>query len=211
MTIGHTVLAQFGSGSSSGQSSCEDSFGTDDTQFRNSSTSESFYINLNRPASCSGTVSSFSYCYYRPDNVTNDHDYTFKFAVYRKQTFLDRYSRVSPVNVVSRKGSNLNAFNCSQYTPVVPITVKAGDVLGICIINSSGNGNEGLTIVSKEISHPTTLFLTASSPDLCANNEIPDGFQLSSLTESSDTVLHLYADIGNKSMIVLYNFMLHHF
>ena len=114
---------------------------------------------------------------------------------------------MSPVFVAERSTSNLvsqlgvngddfaGPFNCAVYTPNVPVTVEAGDVLGACVFNPSGGDNKQLDIVGNRLTSLGMLMKTGVNG--CGMNTVPSTVTSTSLQDSSSLVLHLYANIGN--------------
>ena len=126
---------------------------------------------------------------------------------------------MSPVFVAERSTSDLvsqlgvngddfaASFICPVYTPNVSVTVEAGDVLGACVFNPSGDDNKQLDIVGNRLTNLGMLMKTGSSG--CDINAVPSTVTSASLQDSSSLVLHLYANIGRESntpfkLIVLY-------
>ena len=160
--------------------------------------SRRFYLNVGEPAACTGSISSFTYCYYTPNNPGNKI-YLFTFAVYRENSQTGVYEVNSPVFQVERTGSEfIGTFNCPVYTLNEPVTVEAGDVLGACVFDPSGRNHKQLDIVGEHSSDLSMLMST--NDDDCGRDPaaVPSTVSSSSLDNAFDRVLHLYANIGKK-------------
>ena len=119
------------------------------------------YLNTAMPASCSGTVRNWTFCYYVPSGGR----YQAQFAVYRRASNLGptlqyfsiqpsarKYSITISVEDNNNESSSSNSqsssdsdvdFQCAVYTPSTSIAVNRGDVIGVIL---SGDGR--LDIVS---------------------------------------------------------------
>ena len=116
---------------------------------------EMFYLDVDHPAPCAGNVTSWTVCYYAPDNVRNNRIYWTLYAIYRRNVSGndDLYERVSDTFTAVRSGPDLNfhlidggivagQFNC--YIDTIDngdssLTVQAGDVLGACVFDPPQN------------------------------------------------------------------------
>ena len=171
---------------------------------------ERFYLNVGDTA-CRGSISSFTYCFYKPNEYDDQESpsYFSTFAIYRENTQTSRYEVMSPVFVAERSTSDLVSllgvsgndftvsFRCDVYTPNVPVTVEAGDVLGACVFDPSGDDNEQLDIVGNRFTSLGMLMKTGSNG--CGINTVPSSVTSASLQDSSSLALHLYANIGRES------------
>ena len=160
--------------------------------------SKRFYLNVGEPAACTGSISSFTYCYYTPNNPGNKV-YLFTFAVYRENSQTGVYEVNSPVFQVERTGADfLGFFGCPVYRLNEPVTVEAGDVLGACVFDPRGSNHKQLDIVGE---HSSDLSMLISTDDGGCDRDpaaVPSTVSSSSLGNVFDRVLHLYANIGKK-------------
>ena len=177
-----------------------------------------FYLDVEHPAPCAGNVTSWTVCYYAPNNVENDRIYWAFYAIYRKivSESDDRYARVSDTFTAVRSGEDFSngrivdgrivprEFNCYKDTidnGDSSLTVEAGDVLGACIIDPPDpeNGERLELDIVGEVNGE--LLLEMNSNSVCTfmgqdiATEIPLSVQRSDLSNRSRR-LHLYANIG---------------
>ena len=155
-----------------------------------------FYLNTAAPAPCSGTVTRFRYCYYRPpsNDIGNNHRATL--AVYRRENFENGsfyYERVSNMDTIYRSRSNVNNngnFECrNRNNP--DFEIEAGDVIGVCIFDPDGNNRRQLDLVGQTSGYS----LMGMSADGCSRTTIPSNISSSQLSVISQRILHVYADI----------------
>ena len=173
-----------------------------------------FYLDIDHPAPCAGRVTSWTFCYYAPDSVGSDDIYWAFYAIYRKNVSQndDLYERVSDTFTAVRSGEDflngrivdgvivegeLNCYNDTIDNGDSSLTVEAGDVLGACVINPSGDNRHQLDIVG-EVEGESLLEM---NDDRCVfmgqNQEIPLSVERSQLSPRPSRRLHLYANIGN--------------
>ena len=104
-----------------------------------------FYLDVNNPATCNGTITNWTVCYYgRSDSRFNSY-----WATYAAYQSVDSgsYERVSEmfraVRITTGFGDGADGlhqigFNC--YTDFIdtgdsPLTISAGDIIGACVFN----------------------------------------------------------------------------
>ena len=108
-------------------------------------------------------------------------------------------AELSTSDLVSQLGEDddelVGTFSCAVYTPNVPVTMEAGDVLGACVFNPSGGDRKQLDIVGNRITNLGMLMRTGDNG--CGINTVPSSVTSASLQDSSSLALHLYANIGN--------------
>ena len=175
---------------------------------------EMFYLDVDHPAPCAGNVTSWTVCYYGPNDVGNNILYWALYAIYRRNVSEngDHYERVSDTFTAVRSGENFlhlrtvdgeiveGEFNC--YNDTIDngdssLTVEAGDVLGACIFDPP-NGRRQLDIVGEGgeeslLEMNDVVRCTNEGP----NREIPLSVEKIQLSPRSSRRLHLYANIGN--------------
>lgn len=145
------------------------------------------YLNEATQAECPGNISRVRYCYHNSPN-TSTNSTRAEIAVYRRRWII--YNRISQVFTTSGN----TPFNYSQglvceYVNLgMAITVKRGDVFGVCLPNQGVN--EVLPIVSES---------SGSLSTLPCQNQPPDSFNRFSLSVLSNARLHIYADLSKNT------------
>ena len=179
-----------------------------------------FYLNTANPATCNGTVSNWTVCYYGPRSLDSDASYWATYAVYRRNDSggQERFEQVSRIfsavrtnNLEARidpedGGIQQDGFVCyNDSTGDPPVTVQAGDIIGACIFDPQDrdvNSNVAsfdrfqLDIVGR-ISGESLLELSESEAR-CSMNSIPSDITVNGLSNRNDRRLHLYANIGKQ-------------
>ena len=174
-------------------------------------TDRMFYLNTANPAPCTGNITSWTVCYYGPnDSLERDQrSYWATYAVYRVMGSgeNERYERVSnmysavittgrlagfPVvdGVIQQSG-----FNCYSDSLDTPLTVQGGDIVGACIFrppDGFGFSRRQLNIVG-DVNGETLLGMDESE---CTMDRIPFNISASRLSSQTSRRLHLYANIG---------------
>ena len=174
-----------------------------------------FYLNTADPAPCTGNITSWRVCYYGPDSVEFS-SYWAVYALYRKvgSGSNENYERVSETFKAVRATGLLAAidstgiidgevqeggFECYEdFIDVdqTPVTVRAGDVLGACIldpVDGENTGRQQLDVVG-EITGESLLGRSSSG---CTILALPDSMQSNQLSTVSSRRLHIHANIGN--------------
>ena len=173
-----------------------------------------FYLDDDHPAPCAGNVTSWTVCYYAPDDVRDNRIYWTLYAIYRRNVSGndDLYERVSDTFTAVRSGKDFidlpivdggiaeGEFNC--YNDTIDngdssLTVQAGDVLGACVFDPP-EGRRQLDIVG-EGGRESLLEMNdvARCKNEGQNREIPLSVEKIQLSTRSSRRLHLYANIGN--------------
>ena len=115
----------------------------------NASRASLFYLDVDNPATCSGTVTGWRVCYFGPESVSPTGRYSTAFTVFRRvQNGSDLYYQsVSPVYEAVRAGPNpvfsnefvdgvveIGGFNCSTVDVGDSVfEIQSGDVIGACV------------------------------------------------------------------------------
>ena len=194
---------------------------------RAGSSARRFYLDVEHPAPCAGNVTSWTVCYYAPNNVAENRIYWALYAIYRRNVSEngDRYERVSDTFTAVRAGENfINAqivdggiigedFNC--YNDTIDngdssLTVEGGDVLGACVFNpdNAPNADRRQLDIVGEVEGESLLEMNDNGCIVMLDNrEIPLSVERSQLSPRSSGRLHLYANIGN-GLSLLYSFLL---
>ena len=198
---------------------------SDETQLR-ARRDRRFYLDDDHPAPCAGNVTSWTVCYYAPNNLAENGIYWVLYAIYRRNVSQngDRYERVSDTFTAVRSedfidapivdggiiGEEFNCYNDTIDNGDSSLTVQAGDVLGACIFDPDDTGNavrHQLDIVG-EVEGESLLEM---NDDRCVfmgdDREIPLSVERSQLSPRPSRRLHLYANIGN-GLSLLYSFPL---
>ena len=189
------------------------SIGNSDQRELDGRTDRRFYLDINNPATCTGTVTSWRACYYGPDNA-RDGSYWATYAVYRRvgSGGNERYEQVSQIFTAVRATSNLlgngvvdgliQEDNYVCYDDSIdagdsPVTIQAGDVLGACVFNPDnvdGDNRRQLDIVG-ETGGSSLLDMSDSG---CTTEAIPSNIPMNQLSTRNNRRLHLFANIGMK-------------
>ena len=153
-----------------------------------------FYLNIQDPAPCNGTIDEFQYCYYRT-NQSGVTAYRFSAAFFR-ETSPGLYSAVSIVFRARRNENNLGSqsFSCVITSFSSPVEVRAGDVIGACIFEPPSLTTVQLDVVGQNASADRYLMRTTNSG--CSNTEVPSSVMDSSLTKMESLELHIHANIS---------------
>ena len=188
--------------------------GNSDTSELNEGSDQMFYLDIDNEATCNGTITNWTVCYYGTD--LRSGSYWATYAVYRRGSGVNSgsFERVSetfralratlgtpdPFDIID--GTISEGFNC--YTDVdsidagpSPLTIQAGDIIGACVVNPLGGSLRELNIVG-EASEESLM-----GADLdCTENAIPTIpaiIQQIDLQPQSDRRLHIYANVEPDS------------
>ena len=218
------AVGQNGSRFVSAQNSCG-SVGNDNANMEAAPSRDRYlYLDTEHPATCSGNVTSWTVCYYRPDGSIERDVFLATYAVYRRSETVGSggestvtFRRVTPTFTAIRVSEDLpvnnlrdgkigDGFTC--YNDIVhsnestdPVTIEAGDVVGACIIEledaTVGNfGRHQLDIVG-EVSGQS---LMRANADECRRLRIPEVINGSDLTVVGSRILHVRANIVGMSL-----------
>ena len=127
--------------------------GNDDDSEMNERTDRRFYLGINNPATCNGTITSWTVCYYGPGQAMG-RSYWATYAVYRRNDSGEgeHYERVSGIFSAVRATANVIAadidptdgliqersfmcYNDSVDASDSPLTVQDGDIIGACVFD----------------------------------------------------------------------------
>ena len=180
-----------------------------------------FYLNTANPATCNGTVSSWTVCYYGPSSLDSSASYWATYAVYRRNNSdgQERYDQVSRMFSAVRANGiaariadpedgdiQEDGFVCySDSTGGTPVTIQAGDIIGACIFDPDDNNilssfdRLQLDIVGRQTGTPGESLLQLSESEAsCSRNSIPNSVLGNDLSSRDDRRLHLYANISKQ-------------
>ena len=170
-------------------------------------TTPSFFLNTDYPASCSGTVTRWRFCFYRPDTHNDSDRYRLSLAVYRPigsgnstqyeivESSLRTITRMfQPANSTSNficQNLNLQAANRTSFD------IEVGDIAGVCIFNPTDSTIEPMHIISEANGYS---LLQNNIPVQCSFNSVSSvNISSSELTRVESRLLHLSAGMFTKA------------
>ena len=154
------------------------------------------YLNAANPAPCNGSVVSWTYCYYSPREP--EGVYEASFAIFRLINIrgIDLYLRPqrSPVFTISINGrSHVNGFTCTTFNPEQNVTIREGDIIGVCLRGVEEEEEESeFTLVSRTLDEQDKLIFAD-----CGNG-VPRFVIERSVSIIRNRLLHLSAEIISK-------------
>ena len=158
-------------------------FGTDLPE-RGSSSSKGLFINAQSPASCSGILTLWHYCFYNESAGNNGKT---RFAIYRRDS-ANSYSRVYTEDQIIVSIPSSPSFSCHTLTPSQSnFLVEPDDIILACI-----DGDEPLDVLAESASG-YQVYGSKNSIDGC---DIPASVSLSdsdSYELKSNFSVHVYA------------------
>ena len=198
----------------------------DDTQFQVDMT-EMFYLDLEHPACCNGSITSWRVCYHEPESNSGEEEssyrprYHVKYAVYRlgaDQVYIVKPRSPTFSTTLSSdsesESSSKRRRKHSQYPPIInqglnchdefldePFTIEEGDVIGACVVDPKDPAMRQLNIVSRVNGQPHALlplYGTQEYAQPCKMGTIPPRIMISQLTAVNSTRLHLSANIRSS-------------
>ena len=165
-----------------------------------------FYLNTAYPAPCSGTVTRWRHCYYRPDTTGNR--YWVTWAVYRRMGSGNATNYVmvdSSLRTVSRRNNqipNSGGFWCRNQNIANDFNIEAGDVVAACIydpVDSNGLVRKQLDIIGQVRGYSLMQMSDVSS---CGSSSMPSVISSSQLSTVDSNLLHLYATITSMFCVL---------
>ena len=186
------------------QAQCSPGIGSNnETEFIASTvTTPSIYLNTDYPAPCSGTVTRWRLCFYRPDTHEDGDRYRLTLAVYRPMDSGNstQYERVeSSLRTVTRifptQSSNFSCQNI-HLDMAGQFDIEADDIVGVCVFNPTQNAREPMDIIS-EANGYSLLQNSVSLP--CRYNTTPTVILSSQLSTVESRLLHLSAGMFTKA------------
>ena len=97
-------------------------------------------------------------------------------------------------------------FGCTTLTPVDPVTVQAGDVIGACVFDPPDDNTLQNDIVG-EIDDSNRYLMTTGTIG-CGDAAVPS--TVNSLNRRDSRVLHIHADIGKLRVTTFYSVLRFH-
>ena len=163
-------------------------FGTDLPETHSSSRT-GLFINAQSPASCSGILTLWHYCFYNENAGSNG---SARFAIYRKES-TNSYSRVYIENQISVSIPSFPSFSCRTLTPSQSnFQVEPDDNIVVCIPSSNP-----LDVLAKNASGIVVYASTRTSISGCGNASLLDSISLSMINNKAEKILelavHVYA------------------
>ena len=158
-----------------------------------------FYLDVTNPAACSGNVSLWQFCFYRPSNSDMD-GYLATFAVYSRSGPSNMYSKVSPtleIFVTRDRIITTQELLCTMVE-LDEITIEEGSVLGVCITDPQGNGR--LDLVG-EVNNDTMELWTMSDGD--CSDDLPSSVRRGDFSTEMSVVLHLTGAITTSELLIV--------
>ena len=197
--------------------------GNDDDSELRERTERRFYLDINNPATCNGTITSWTVCYYGPGQATVNTNYWATYAVYRRSGSGggERYERVSGIFSAVRATAdvirnNLEpladgliqeggflCYNDSVDTSNSPLPVQAGDIIGACVFDPQDGiilTRRQLHIVGEGFGEVLENYVT----DACTTDTIPSSILRSDFQIRNNRMLHIYANIGIRIVTIFY-------
>ena len=200
-----------------GVSSQSCTIGNSDDSELTERTDRRFYLNVNNPATCNGTITNWTVCYY--GRIVAVASYWATYAVYQKVDSgeNERYEKVSEmftaVRTINGGGDGFNQIGFNCYTDFIdvgdsPLTIHAGDVIGACVFDPQDAPfvRVELDIVGEVSSDQGESLMrsrggSAGIGNTCTVDAIPSSIPNDALEIQDNRRLHIYANIepGNTN------------
>ena len=199
--------------SMSAQSPCGSIGSTDETEL-DRRTDRRFFLEVNNPATCAGSITSWRVCYYGPNSIASLGSYWATYAVYRR-TGSDSFERMSGIYKAIRTIPDFTGmdrvdgeiqqggFNC--YDDLVrpeagdsPFIIQVGDIIGACVFNpddQDGVERLQLDVVGDAGGGSEISFLEMNS-DGCTMDALPSSVDMADLSNRNNRRVHIHANIG---------------
>ena len=174
-------------------------FGTDLPR-NHSSSRTGLFINAQSPASCSGILTLWHYCFYNESAGSNGRA---RFAIYRRDS-TNSYSRVYRENQITVSIPSSPSFSCTTLTPSQSnFQVEPDDIILACI-----DEDKPLDVLAESASG-YQVYGSKNSIDDCGGSSIPGSISRSdgdSYELLSGYAFHVYAgecDLKLMTFIIL--------
>ena len=180
-----------------------------------------FYLDVNNPATCNGTITNWRVCYYgRSDSGLNS--YWATYAIYQRMGSGgdESYVKVSGMFRAVRTttqtltgfldgadGLNEIGFDC--YTDSIdvgdsPLTIRPGDIIGACVFDPEDGSiitRRELDIVGETSAGLGESLMRSDIEVDCTMDDIPSSIRLRDLRGQNNRRLHIYANVepGKKT------------
>ena len=167
----------------------------------------SIYLNTAHPATCSGTVERWQFCFYRPDTHNESDRYRLTMAVYRRNNI--RYELVeSSLRTITRDfPAQSSNFSC-QYLDLNMadrFNIETDDIVGACIFVPTQASRERMDIVSEENGYS---LMQNNVRIRCGYRSMPTMISSSQFSMVDSKLMHLSAIIAGIYIHVVHNFRL---
>ena len=189
---------------------------------------EVFFLDVNRPASCSGRLAGWNVCYSVPSNRSNRprnvDQYEVLYALYRRADGGMHYDQVSETvwTTLTTSALDLNTsednkvssmdtqakvlykgFHCVHETTALQVDVQEGDIIGACVRNPSINvgPKQRLKVVGVDNNSDDSLFgmlLGGTSECSTMRSQFPSQVPLNQLSLLNLMRLHVYINVGKS-------------
>ena len=175
------------------------------------------YLDVNNPTPCTGNITSWTVCYYGPEDVHRVGSYWATYAIYRRMgsnsESTDRYERVSEMFSAVRTVQQYigfpvvdgeieqGGFNCYEDTVDAGnslLTVQAGDILGACVFDPDRDNGAVQRLPLDVVGEVSGESLLAMNTNGCTRDDLPVNISANDLSSVSSRRLHLHANIGKK-------------
>ena len=188
--------------------------GRNDMSEQDVRTDQRFYLDVNNQATCNGTITNWTVCYY---GRSDSGSYWATYAIYRRMGSGEdeSYENVSELFRAVRTtlniaddadGPNQEGFNC--YTDLIdtgdlPLTIRAGDIIGACVFDpedADGFDRRQLNIVGEV---PGGRGESLMRNDIkCTMDYIPSSILQTDLRRQNNRRLHIYANVEPGKKII---------
>ena len=158
---------------------------------------EGMFINFESPAQCRGIITSWRYCFYRPD--LNNRQFAAKFMIYRQNSsyngkfYLVRES-VDWLKLIWSNIENIN-YQCQDIvlTEREQFEALPNDIVGVCFINRWRAHSISIVGVSMETN---LLTYHIRNDGACSTGIEKLDTRAGYVEQQPSLVLHIYANIG---------------
>ncbi len=173
------------------QLDCTDQvFGNENETEYTEATDTTVYLNLNDPANCSGTLSSYRYCHY----PTMDASLTYNSILAVFRLVGSNYVAVGGSDVLIT-GMITEAFSCVTLPFLGTVQTEPGDIVGACVgPRQGGNNRRQLNLAGNDAIGFSVRGASRSGCPTIDLNSVT--VMTSELMVFPDRILHLSAEFG---------------
>ena len=150
------------------------------------------YLDFGNPATCTGNLIAWHFCYYAAD-ITESDTYVVFLRVWRMVDG-NSFQRIddNPLNMAIDPPSNGQTLICENVTLSTALDVQRNDILGVYVPTTSLFGGPPLHIVARD----TTNFGIFADTRTFMTPLLSTTISTTDLENRTTLGLHLYADIG---------------
>ncbi len=179
------------------QTDCEDTVigNNDDTEY-NEAMDSMIYLNLNNPAQCNGTISSYRYCHYPTDVSGRSRprpQYNAILAVFRLMGNTYQPVARSTVSLTVRMTRQFTC--CNIEIRAGSVQLEPGDVLGACVGRRNKQNDRRRLNLAGNTSNKS-VSISGVPVSLCNNQTSLIIFRTDNLTTFLGRILHLSAEFS---------------